>query len=211
MNNSASKEDILKRIRKTRTSREVKELSIPDIKSPIYKQIEPSLVACFKSELETVSGVCVVCKSLDEVANKIKLLLKEKNIASVFCKNLQLSGLLAEHQISFTKDEMNFESMLIGITGCEFLVARTGSVIISSQGDSGRQMNIFPPIHVVIAQKEQLVEFPEDGLVLLQKKYGVALPSQISLISGPSRTADIEKTLVLGAHGPKELHVFIYE
>lgn len=211
MNNAASKDDILTRIRKARTAKQVEELIVPDMKSPIYKEIEPSAIACFKRELEAVSGVCSVCKSMDEVAEKIKQLLKIKNIESTFCKDTQINSLLDMYNIPYVSDEKNFESMQVGITGCEFLVARTGSVIISSQGQSGRQMNIFPPIHVVIAKKEQLVEFPEDGLVSLQKKYGEALPSLISFVSGPSRTADIEKTLILGAHGPKELHVFIHE
>lgn len=211
MNNSVSREEILSRIKKAKTSRKVEELSIPDMISPIYKKIETSILTCFKSELEIVSGVCDVCKSLDEVAEKIKQLLKDKNTASVFCKDSQISSLLDKYHISYLKDVNSFESMQIGITGCEFLVARTGSVIVSSQGKSGRQMNIFPPIHVVIAKKEQLIELPEDGLVSLQKKYEKKLPSLISFISGPSRTADIEKTLVLGAHGPRELYVFIYE
>lgn len=211
MINSVSKDDILNRIRKARTSRHVEELIVPDMKSPIFKEIEPPEIACFKKELEVVSGVCTVCKSIDELAEKIKQLLKIKNVESPFCKDTQISSLLEKYNIPYVSDETNFESMQLGITGCELLVARTGSVIISSHGQSGRQMNIFPPIHVVIANKEQLVEFPEDGLVSMQKKYGEALPSLISFVSGPSRTADIEKTLVLGAHGPKELHVFIYE
>jgi L-lactate dehydrogenase complex protein LldG len=53
------------------------------------------------------------------------------------------------------------------------------------------------------------VDYPEDALVAMQEKYGNSLPSTISTITGPSRTADIEKTLVLGAHGPKEFIVFL--
>lgn len=89
---------------------------------------------------------------------------------------------------------------------------RTGSAIISSNGNSGRQLNFYPPVHIIIANKSQIVDYLEDGLKAIQEKYGKqTLPSLISFISGPSRTADIEKTLVLGAHGPKTLHVFIYE
>jgi L-lactate dehydrogenase complex protein LldG len=99
--------------------------------------------------------------------------------------------------------------MQAGITGCEFLVARTGSVVISSALPSGRQMNVFPPIHIVLAHVSQLVDYPEDAFVAIQNKYGEDLPSIISTITGPSRTADIEKTLVLGAHGPKEFIVFL--
>ena len=80
--------------------------------------------------------------------------------------------------------------------------------MLSSKQGSGRSLSIFPPIHIVIAFASQLVEDIQDGLELVKKKYAT-LPSMICLTTGPSRTADIEKTLVLGAHGPKELVVFL--
>jgi len=81
--------------------------------------------------------------------------------------------------------------------------------LVSSATESGRQMNVFPPVHIVLAHVSQLVDYLTDALVALQEKYGTELPSAISTITGPSRTADIEKTLVLGAHGPKEFIVFL--
>jgi len=89
------------------------------------------------------------------------------------------------------------------------LVARTGSILVSSSSQSGRQLNVFPPIHIVLAHVSQLVNYLDDALISIQQKYGDDLPSAISTITGPSRTADIEKTLVLGAHGPKEFIVFL--
>jgi L-lactate dehydrogenase complex protein LldG len=97
----------------------------------------------------------------------------------------------------------------VGITSCEFLVAHTGSVMVSSALEGGRQSFVFPPVHVVIARKDQLVAYLADAYSGIQTKYQKALPSQITLITGPSRTADIEKTLVMGAHGPKSLNVFL--
>lgn len=101
--------------------------------------------------------------------------------------------------------------MEAGITGCEFLIARTGSVLVSSASLSGRQMHAFPPVHFIMAYQSQLVDYPENALKAIQQKYGTKLPSAITTITGPSRTADIEKTLVLGAHGPKELIVLLIE
>ena len=109
----------------------------------------------------------------------------------------------------YTDNPTDFDKMQAGISSCEFLVARTGSVIVSSASESGRQMNVFPPIHIVIANSTQLVDYLTDALVELHNKYGNVLPSTITTITGPSRTADIEKTLVLGAHGPKEFIVFL--
>jgi L-lactate dehydrogenase complex protein LldG len=97
------------------------------------------------------------------------------------------------------------------MTGCEFLIAHTGSIMVSSAQKGGRQMFVYPPVHVVVARKSQLVDSLEKAYSEIHKKYQNNLPSQLTLITGPSRTADIEKTLVLGAHGPKELVVFILD
>ena len=70
-------------------------------------------------------------------------------------------------------------------------------------------MFVYPPVHIVIARKNQLVGYLEEAYSGIHEKYNDNFPSQIALITGPSRTADIEKTLVLGAHGPRELRVFI--
>lgn len=71
-------------------------------------------------------------------------------------------------------------------------------------------MSVYPPQHIVIARKDQLVDYLHTAYDKIREKFPDQLPSQITLITGPSRTADIEKTLVMGAHGPRELHVLLY-
>ena len=70
---------------------------------------------------------------------------------------------------------------------------------------------MYAPVHICVAYTHQLVYDLKDALLLLKKKYGNHLPSFITFASGPSRTADIEKTLVTGVHGPKEVYVFLVE
>src|SRR3546814_3121203 len=86
---------------------------------------------------------------------------------------------------------------------CEALIARNGSVLMSSAQSSGRRLSVFPHAHIVVAWSGQLVTDLKDGFRLLKEKYGDKVPSYTGIITGPSRTADIEKTLVLGAHGPR--------
>lgn len=97
------------------------------------------------------------------------------------------------------------------ITGCELLVARTGSIFLSNLSSSGRTTSVYAPIHICIAMTSQLVYSLEDALLSLTNKYGNQLPSVLSLATGPSRTADIEKTLVVGVHGPKEVYCFLID
>ena len=95
------------------------------------------------------------------------------------------------------------------LTECEALVAQTGSVCVTSRSSGGRALSVLPPHHIVIAQMEQLVPDLPAAYELLARKYRRNYPSFISFITGPSRTGDIERILVLGAHGPKKLTVLL--
>ncbi len=96
-----------------------------------------------------------------------------------------------------------------GITECEVLVAQTGSVMVSALSSGGRALSVLPHHHVVIARKSQMVADLAEAYEQVEKRYAGRLPSFLSFISGPSRTGDIERILVLGAHGPKKLTVFL--
>jgi hypothetical protein len=99
----------------------------------------------------------------------------------------------------------------VSITGCEYLVARTGSMVMSSAQFSGRTTSVYAPVHICIAYNSQLVYDVKDALVFLKEKYKTQFPSFVTFATGPSRTADIEKTLVTGVHGPKEVYCFLVE
>ncbi len=207
MNNS--RQDILQRIAAAGKGRLASVYNQTDEVVEIYKPILPDAITCFKNELEAINGKCILCENESDLYNKLGAFVKQHNFPYIFCRDSYISGQLAKNEIPFSTDEKNFGSMQAGITGCEFLIARTGSVLVSSASQSGRQMNVFPPVHIVLAHISQLVNYPEDALMAIQEKYDKHLPSTISTITGPSRTADIEKTLVLGAHGPKEFIIFL--
>ena len=96
----------------------------------------------------------------------------------------------------------------LGVTSCDCLVAQTGSVIVSTISAGGRALSVLPPTHLVIARREQIVPDLATAMALLRKRYNKHWPSALSVITGPSRTADIEKILVMGAHGPKRLVLY---
>ncbi|MFZ4581226.1 MAG: LutC/YkgG family protein [Paludibacter sp.] len=205
----SSRQEILDKIRKV-TNR--KQPSLSDMEfdnTAIYKPILPDAITCFKNELEAISGQCLVVNDEVELFETLKKELAVRQLTTIFCRDEAITSKLEKYSIDCTNRNSDFEAMTCGITSCEILIARTGSVLVSSYGQSGRQMNVFPPIHIIIANASQLVDYPEEALNAIKKKYGNHLPSVITTITGPSRTADIEKTLVLGAHGPKELIVFV--
>jgi L-lactate dehydrogenase complex protein LldG len=100
------------------------------------------------------------------------------------------------------------ESCDAGITACDLLIAQTGSVLVTSRTAGGRALTVLPPHHVVLARASQMVGGLPDAFAWIKDTYGANAPSMISFITGPSRTGDIERILVLGAHGPKKLTVF---
>ncbi len=106
-------------------------------------------------------------------------------------------------------DKRELERCDAGITECDALVAQTGSVVVTSRSAGGRALSVLPPHHVVLARREALVAGLPDAFALLRVRYAANYPSMISFITGPSRTGDIERILVLGAHGPKRLTVLL--
>ncbi len=204
-----SREVILTRIREAQKYKPVKLPPEPDWLSNSYKEPALPLYQCFVNELEAVNGQCMLVQTEEEAISKVATMIEEEQISSLFCRDTEIQNLFQAQNVAFRSDPSDFNDMQAGVTRCEYLIARTGSVMVSSAHLSGRQMNVFPPIHIVLAKESQLVPYLEDAYIAMEAKYGMHLPSMISLITGPSRTADIEKTLVLGAHGPKKLWVIL--
>jgi L-lactate dehydrogenase complex protein LldG len=104
----------------------------------------------------------------------------------------------------------DLEACEAGITTCDVLVAQTGSLVVNSRTSGGRALSVLPPHHVVLARRDQLVCDLTAAFQRLEELHGRNWPSMISLVTGPSRTGDIERILVLGAHGPKKLTVLMW-
>ena len=92
----------------------------------------------------------------------------------------------------------------------ELLVKKLGAILVSSASSGGRALSILPHVHVVVADADQVVPDLGSALALAKARHGDQMPSMLSFITGPSRTGDIERILVLGAHGPKKLTVLMW-
>ena len=204
----SARNNILARLKAAQEKRGETGEDIPDFTSDIYHTLQPSLVQEFKTNLELIGGQVIICNSTSEIADQVKLICEEKMQDKLFCTDPSLINLL-DRKVKTDSEESNFLNLNIGLTRCEFLVAHLGSVLISSAQISGRRLNVYPETHIVVASKAQIVDYLDNAIEKLQEKYKNKLPSLISSITGPSRTADIEKTLVMGMHGPKTLIVII--
>jgi len=211
MEESTSREKVLKRVRNALIYKTDNPYAQVDLESSVYQPLEESEDVNFAQELLNAGGQFVYCENEEDLVTTLSAVANEHNWQDVFCLDPEFQYLLTQANIPFHSDAEEIHELKIGVTGCEFLISRRGSIMISSRQPSGRRLNVFPETHIVIAFTSQLVPDLKDALAGIREKYGNRIPSMVSVITGPSRTADIEKTLVLGAHGPKELIVFLTE
>lgn len=211
MQETTSKEKILKEIRNALISTQESPFQYTDFKSAVFKDLAHEPEIEFVSRLKDNGGTFVYCENEKDFVENIKMLVSHRNWKSLYSIDEKIIGLLQSGDINVDSSDEGFTEQFAGITRCDFLIARFGSIMVSSGLSSGRRMFAFPEVHIVLAQMSQLVTEIKDALKGMKKKYPSKLPSQITIITGPSRTADIEKTLVMGMHGPKELFVFVVD
>jgi len=203
--------NILKRIKDALLNKTPKPVEEVDLKKEVYVRSPESLAVTFAEAFNEVSGKFIYCENLEEFVDQLNSLTENNNWKNLHCWHPQLQEVFQEVDFRQCRIGKNLDKADGGITTCEALVARTGSILLSSALPSGRTLSIFPPVHICVAYTSQLVYDIDEALQLMLKRYNQKLPSFISLATGPSRTADIEKTVVLGAHGPKEVYVFLIE
>lgn len=211
MKETTTKEKILKSIRDALISKKDNPFRDVNFSQPVMHGLKDELEIEFAQKLIDMGGSFVYCENEKQLIVNLQKLSEDKGWDSYFIQDEKLKVLFQSGGILFSDDEKKFNEIKVGVTRCDFLIARFGSIMVSSGLGSGRRMFVFPEVHIVIAYASQVVKELKDALAGMKKKYIQGLPSQITAITGPSRTADIEKTLVMGAHGPRELYVFFVD
>jgi L-lactate dehydrogenase complex protein LldG len=206
-NNLSERSAILQKINRAISARSETEIIQPDF--PFFRSFEGSLSDSFKKMLEDIGGQVIIVKNEDELAEQISALVSENGWKEIVCAEDRIRAILSQAGVTFKCRNSLSENTEVGITGCEYLVASLGSVVVSNAQTGSRRIFVYPPVHIVIAQSSQLVGNLEEAYQQTIERYKDQMPSMITVITGPSRTADIEKTLIMGAHGPKRLIVFI--
>lgn len=172
---------------------------------PVFQPQQQDLVVEFAEQFTALQGKFIFCLNEAELVEHLNKLCYQNQWTKLFCQEERWKPLVTPNSL-----HSNLETCEAALTSCEFLVARTGSIILSSVRQ-GRLPSVYAPVHVCLAFASQLVYDVSDGLAAMKQKYHQFLPSFITLATGPSRTADIEKTLVVGVHGPKEVYCFVID
>jgi L-lactate dehydrogenase complex protein LldG len=208
MASSSAKEVILKKIRQALSNPVPVPFPHSEGNTPVFtKQTEDDDIV-FAEVFSRLQGKFAFCTDEEDLSKQLLQLIREKGWTQIYCREKQWMNLLQSLDLPVFNDLAKCD---VAITGCEYLVARTGSIVMSSAQESGRTSSIYAPIHICIAYNRQMLYDLKDALLFLKEKYASQMPSMITFASGPSRTADIEKTLVTGVHGPKEVYCFLVE
>ena len=216
----SSREEILNRLKKAAPATSSVDLPRLSHRSIFhdYPQDESKLLACFEQRFATLKGEFFRVDDIHAAAKVLRDIIRsaeegpivaqpEPLVDKVLGYVPELQGRLEEASV-LEGDSLSFSSCILAISAAHCLVARTGSIFVHSALCGGRRLSVLPPFHVVIARSNQLVFSLEDALLSVEEHQD---SSYVGIINGPSRTADIEKILVMGAHGPKRLAVILVE
>lgn len=159
------------------------------------------LAARFKAQAERLSSDVAVVDSVEQAPSEVAAYLSRQGLAAegVCWPGLatlpwQAAGIRLEARAARAED-------MLGVTGAFCAIAETGTLVLLSGSDTPATVSLLPETHVAVLPVARIVPAMEDAWDLLRAERG-GLPRATNLVSGPSRTADIEQTVTLGAHGP---------
>ena len=152
--------------------------------------ISGPMIDRFKESVESVAGHCIVTTDVTDCLKQILADLKAERVA--YSDNPPNAHDIFEYDV--------------GITSAQAAIAETGTLVLDSAYEKHRLVSLVPPVHIAIINASAIVETLGDALSLIQQN---EISPAITLITGPSRTADIELTLTIGVHGPQELYVIV--
>ena len=177
-----------------------------------------SAVKMFRERLESVGGHCTVVPDELEAARALTQIISELQ-SRVPAKRIALSDapLVAELARGLPVEELQIcppvselFSYDVGVTMAQAAIAETGTLVLESEKERHRLISLLPPVHVAIVRSGDICLTIGDALKQLRGREE-EMSRAITFITGPSRTADIELTLTVGVHGPKELYVIILD
>ncbi len=213
MEETTSREQILTKIRNALIDKSDMPYPEADLSRPVMHQpdLEQGLEVIFAQELIKTKGNFIYCENEIQFIEYLKTLISENEWTPIWTQSRKIQQLLGAGEINFTTEPAEKSVLLVGLSPAEKLIAQTGTIVLSDLATGSRSAIALPDIQLVMAYASQVVLSLKDALRDLKLTYPDRLPTQLTFVTGPSRTADIEKTLVMGAHGPKSLYLFLID
>jgi L-lactate dehydrogenase complex protein LldG len=175
---------------------------------PVFDATPQALLERFRSKSEVLSSTVAVVAADADVPAAIARYLTDMKLPKTAVVQPALAGLDWAGAGLTVEARGARDADLVGITGCFCAVAETGTLMMCSSPATPAAVSLLPETHVAVVQASRIVAYMEEAWNLARKELG-SLPRAVNFISGPSRTGDIEQTIVLGAHGPYRVHLVI--
>lgn len=209
MDESTNREKVLKKIRTsllTKTDNPFPKISFDN---QLFNLTDEDLLLVFADKCEEAGIKFFLIENELEFMDSVVNLGVQYKWKKIVCVEDGISNLLTECELPHLISTDDLDSMEVAIGSCECLIARTGSVLISSLQQS-RSIPSYAPFHLILARASQITLDLKDALSWLKYKYP-KLPSMLTILTGPGKSIDLEGNLVMGAHGPKQLYVFVID
>lgn len=177
-----------------------------------------SLVDAFKNSLEAVDGHCIVVQGEQEVIHALTETIARLQQTKLLARRIALSDApdverlvrltdLEVEELAIAPSASEVFHFDVGISQAQAGIAETGTLLLDSSRERHRLVSLVPPVHIAIINASQIVGTLGEALAMLRREETVS--PIVTLVTGPSRTADIELTLAIGVHGPQELFVIV--
>lgn len=215
--------DFLARVREAAAAGRQHEVHVREFTGapPRWSAQRDDLIHRFKREAEAAGGTVVVADTWPSAAEQVVACLEKHHVKTAICWNhptldtLGLSALLSERQVrsfdhaqlarlSDAERRVTMFSADIGITSATLAIAETGSLLMASEPTRERVSSLLPKVHLAVIGRHQIVADLFDAFDQIPNLQNGDLPSNIVLITGPSKTGDLELKLTTGVHGPND-------
>jgi len=177
-----------------------------------------SLIQTFKENLEAVGGHCVVAEDETQVVQAARTIIADLQKTSLRARRIALSDSPAVERLfrdlHVSVDEITINPSRaeifgydVGVSAAQYAIADTGTLVLESEAEKHRLVSLVPPVHIAVIEADKICFTLAEALAKVNQ--GSELSPTVTMITGPSRTADIELTLAIGVHGPQELYVIV--
>ena len=178
----------------------------PDIRSDDPKTLFADNFLAVGGKLTTVKDQKEACQAVQDILDRLfpkEIAVSDSQLVDAIVSRLETKDAAVHHKASISE----LFKCGVGITAAQWGIAETGTLVLESAKDCSRLTSLVPDVHVCILQASQIVVTMSEVLTTMRRELSPA----VTFITGPSRTSDIELTLAIGVHGPRELHLVLID
>lgn len=211
---TTNKEQILAKLRNALIEKPEAMFQDIDLQTDTWKPIkeEDGNAITFVQKFKDMGGIFIYLENEAEFGDCVKQLAPQNGWEPLWCTSLEMQQLLEKYSLSYSEEPVKEDKhKTVSITNCEYLIAQTGSIIISDSNNSSRKTYTDADVLLVLARTDQIVSGLKEALQLLKNKLSDHEASQAVLITGPTRTYDIEQEVIHNVFGPRQIAVFLID